>query len=78
VQAVGPESGLGGLQLRHLGGALSRRAEAARRYHITTHRSGKRVTGKLSVNYSLLGTDGFGDYMMYECLPTARFSLSGR
>jgi FAD/FMN-containing dehydrogenase len=29
VHAVRPESGLGGLQLRHLGGALSRRADGA-------------------------------------------------
>jgi hypothetical protein len=47
-------------------------------YHITTHRAGKRVTGKLSVNYSQLSTDGWGDYVLYECLGTAKFSLRGR
>jgi hypothetical protein len=47
-------------------------------YHITTHRSGKRVLGKLSLNYSQLGTDGWGDYVLYECLGTASFSLVGR
>ena len=47
-------------------------------YHITSHRSGKRVRGKLSVNYSQLGTDGWGDYILYECLGTANFTLVGR
>ena len=47
-------------------------------YHITSHRSGKRVSGKLSVNFSQLGTDGWGDYILYECLGTANFSLAGR
>lgn len=47
-------------------------------YHITTHRSGKRITGKLSANYSQLDTDGWGDYIIYECLGTANFSLVGR
>jgi hypothetical protein len=47
-------------------------------YHISTHRAGKQVTGKLSVNYSLLGSDSWGDYVLYECLGTANFSLRGR
>jgi hypothetical protein len=47
-------------------------------YHISTHRSGNRVSGHLSDNYSLLGSDSFGDYILYECLATANFSLTGR
>jgi hypothetical protein len=47
-------------------------------YTITTHRKGNRITGKLSANYSLLGTDGFGDYVIWHCLATANFNLVGK
>lgn len=45
-------------------------------YHITSHRGrAERVIGKLQINYSLLGTDGFGDYVLWECLSTGNFNL---
>ena len=53
--------------------------DPTKHYHITTHRGkGGRVTGKLQINYSLLGSDTFGDYMLWECLATANFNLRPR
>ena len=53
--------------------------DPTKRYHITTHRGkGSRVTGKLQVNYSLLGTDGFGGWVLWECLATGNFNLRPR
>jgi hypothetical protein len=53
-------------------------SDPTRHYHITTSGSGKRVSGHLSDNYSLLGSDSLGNYILYECLATANFSLVGR
>jgi hypothetical protein len=47
-------------------------------YTITTHRRATRIIGKLSMNYSVLGTDGFGDYVIWHCLATANFDLRPR
>jgi hypothetical protein len=47
-------------------------------YHITTHHQGKRISGKLSMNWSELSDDGFGDYIILECLGTASFNLAPR
>jgi len=47
-------------------------------YHITTHHHGKRISGKLSMNWSELSDDGFGDYIILECLGTASFDLAPR
>ena len=44
-------------------------------YTITTHRRSSRIIGKLSMNYSLLGSDTFGNYMIWHCLATANFAL---
>ena len=44
-------------------------------YTITTRRLGARIVGKLSMNYSLLGSDAFGNYMIWHCLATAKFDL---
>jgi hypothetical protein len=52
--------------------------DPTKHYKIVSHRHGKRVTGKLSVNYSLLGSDDFGSYMIWECLATANFDLGPR
>lgn len=50
--------------------------DPTKHYHITTHRGpGGRVTGKLQINYSLLGSDAFGNYMLWECVATANFNL---
>ena len=47
-------------------------------YTIITHKRGNRITGKLQINYSLLGTNGFGDYVIWHCLATGNFNLVGR
>ena len=52
--------------------------DPTKHYTITSHRRGKRVIGKLEENYSLLGSDGFGSYMIWTCLATANFNLQGR
>jgi hypothetical protein len=43
-------------------------------YHFSSHRRGKRITGKLSVNWSLLGSDGWGGYRIVICQGNASFS----
>ena len=47
-------------------------------YHIATHHRGTRISGKLSMNWSELSDDGFGDYIILECLGTASFDLAPR
>src|SRR5512142_304524 len=52
--------------------------DPTKHYTITTHRRGSRIIGKLSMNFSLLGSDDFGNYMIWHCLATANFDLNPR
>lgn len=47
-------------------------------YKISTRKQGRRIIGKLEANYSQLGTDGWGDYIIWHCLGTANFNLNPR
>lgn len=47
-------------------------------YHVKAHKRGKRIVGKLSANWSMLSTDGWGDYVIQECLATSSFNLAPR
>jgi hypothetical protein len=47
-------------------------------YHVTTHHRGTRISGTLSMNWSELSDDGFGGYIILECLGTAWFNLVPR
>lgn len=51
--------------------------DPTRHYTITTRKHGKRVTGKLSINYSKLGSDSSG-WKIYTCQATGAFDLKPR
>ena len=44
----------------------------------TRERRNGRVSGEMSINYSLLGSNGSGGYAIWTCLATAKFSLPRR
>jgi hypothetical protein len=53
--------------------------DPTRHYKIVTHRrAGKRIVGKLSVNFSRLRMDSWNGYYLDHCLGTANFSLKPR
>jgi hypothetical protein len=52
--------------------------DPTKHYTITTRQRGSRIIGKLSMNFSLLGSDNFGSYMIWHCLATANFGLRHR
>jgi hypothetical protein len=52
--------------------------DPTKHYTITTHRHGRHVRGKLSMNYSMLGSDNFGGYKIWHCLATGGFDLRPR
>jgi hypothetical protein len=52
--------------------------DPTRHYKITSHRHGRRITGKLSLNFSLLADDGWGGYKILTCYGTASFKAKPR
>jgi hypothetical protein len=52
--------------------------DPTRHYTMSVHNHGKRIAGKLSMNYSVLGSDGWGGYRILECLGTASFDVGRR
>jgi hypothetical protein len=47
-------------------------------YGLMSRQRGARISGKLSMNYSLLGSDNAGGYKVWHCLATASFDLRPR
>jgi hypothetical protein len=52
--------------------------DPTRHYKISSHRHGKTITGKLSLNFSLLTDDGWGGYRILTCYGTASFKAKPR
>lgn len=43
-------------------------------WHVNTRRHGRTITGKLEMNWSLLGSDGWGGYRIIVCEMTGSFT----
>jgi len=44
-------------------------------YHYKFRRVGKRIKGKLHLNYSLLGSDSWGGYRILTCVGDSKFTV---
>jgi hypothetical protein len=47
-------------------------------YKVTAHKKGKKLYGKLSLNFSMLTSDAWGDYRILTCYGTGNFKLKHR